>query len=137
MSISETPFLQDNDQHSPPISDASIADVETDTHDNSEQLFALANEVMPGGVNSPVRAFGAVGGTPRFIARGQGAYMWDEDGEKYLDFVSSWGPLIHGHAAPFVHNAVKKQLDSGASFVRADEVGNRNGAVGVRMRAFD
>ena len=116
MSISETPFLQDNDQPAPPISDASIADVETDTHDTSEQLFALASEVMPGGVNSPVRAFGAVGGTPRFIARGQGAYMWDEDGEKYLDFVSSWGPLIHGHAAPFVHDAVKKQLDAGASF---------------------
>ena len=116
MSISQTPFLQDNDQPAAPIDEAIIADVETVTHDTSEQLFALASEVMPGGVNSPVRAFGAVGGTPRFIARGQGAYLWDEDGEKYLDFVSSWGPLIHGHAAPFVHNAVKLQLDDGASF---------------------
>ena len=82
----------------------------------SEQIFGEAVELMPGGVNSPVRAFGAVGGTPRFIARGQGARMWDEDGNQYIDYVGSWGPLIHGHAPSFVHDAVKSQLDRGASF---------------------
>ena len=88
------------------------------TQDNrrSERIFAEAVELMPGGVNSPVRAFGAVGGTPRFIARGEGARMWDEDGNCYIDYVGSWGPLIHGHAPAFVHDAVKSQLDRGASF---------------------
>ena len=71
---------------------------------------------MPGGVNSPVRAFGSVGGTPRFMARGNGAYLWDEDDNQYLDYVGSWGPLIHGHAPKFVHDAVREQLDRGASF---------------------
>ncbi len=71
---------------------------------------------MPGGVNSPVRAFKSVGGTPRFMARGQGAYLWDEDGHRLLDYVGSWGPLIHGHAAPFVNDAVRAQLERGTSF---------------------
>ncbi len=71
---------------------------------------------MPGGVNSPVRAFGSVGGAPRFIARGQGAYFWDEDGNRYLDYVGSWGPLIHGHAPAFIHDALRAQLDLGTSF---------------------
>ena len=82
----------------------------------SDQLFQAARELMPGGVNSPVRAFGSVGGTPRFIARGQGAYFWDEDGNRYLDYVGSWGPLIHGHAPAFIHDAVRAQLDEGTSF---------------------
>ncbi len=82
----------------------------------SETLFSAARNLMPGGVNSPVRAFGSVGGTPRFIARGQGAYFWDEDGNRYLDYVGSWGPLIHGHAPAFVHDAVRAQLDKGTTF---------------------
>ncbi len=82
----------------------------------SQQLFSRAQTLMPGGVNSPVRAFGSVGGTPRFIARGQGAYFWDEDGKRYLDYVGSWGPLIHGHAPAFVHDAVRAQLDKGTTF---------------------
>lgn len=82
----------------------------------SEQYFSKAKNLLPGGVNSPVRAFGGVGGTPRFIARGKGARMWDEDGREYLDYVASWGPLIHGHAPEFVNAAVREQLEKGASF---------------------
>lgn len=84
--------------------------------EHSQRLFAQAVDVMPGGVNSPVRAFGGVGGTPRFMERGLGAYLWDADGNKYLDYVGSWGPLIHGHAPKFVHDRVRTQLDRGASF---------------------
>ena len=82
----------------------------------SATLFNEAQELMPGGVNSPVRAFKSVGGSPRFMARGQGAYLWDEDDNKLLDYVGSWGPLIHGHAPDFVHDAVREQLNRGASF---------------------
>lgn len=82
----------------------------------SSALFAQAQNLMPGGVNSPVRAFGAVGGTPRFMERGAGAYLWDADGNKYIDYVGSWGPLIHGHAAPIVNDAVRAQLERGTSF---------------------
>ncbi len=85
-------------------------------HDNSSQLFAAAREVMPGGVNSPVRAFGSVGGAPRFMARGQGAFLWDEDGNRLLDYVGSWGPMIHGHAFAPVMDAVRDQLGRGTSF---------------------
>lgn len=89
-------------------------------HNNSSPrsaaLFEEARNLMPGGVNSPVRAFRSVGGTPRFMARGQGAYLWDEDGQRLLDYVGSWGPLIHGHAPEFVHDAVREQLSLGASF---------------------
>ena len=63
----------------------------------SEQLFERAQKVMPGGVNSPVRAFGAVGGAPRFIRSAQGARIVDEDGRTYIDFIGSWGPMILGH----------------------------------------
>jgi glutamate-1-semialdehyde aminotransferase len=82
----------------------------------SETLFETAQGLMPGGVNSPVRAFGSVGGVPRFMARGEGAYLWDEDGNRLLDFVGSWGPLIHGHAPPFLVEAVREQLERGSSF---------------------
>ena len=82
----------------------------------SSKLFAQAQNLMPGGVNSPVRAFGAVGGDPRFMKRGEGAFLIDEDDNRLLDYVASWGPLIHGHAPAFVHDAVKAQLDLGASF---------------------
>jgi len=82
----------------------------------SEALFARAREVTPGGVNSPVRAFGAVGGTPRFIVRGAGPYLTDVDGREYVDLVCSWGPMILGHAHPGVTKAVAAALADGTSF---------------------
>ena len=82
----------------------------------SSALFEQARRLMPGGVNSPVRAFGAVGGTPRFMERGAGAYIWDADNNKYIDYVGSWGPLIHGHAAPVINDAVRAQLERGTSY---------------------
>jgi glutamate-1-semialdehyde 2,1-aminomutase len=82
----------------------------------SEQLFARAQAVIPGGVDSPVRAFGAVGGTPRFIRRGEGPYLWDVDGQRYIDYVGSWGPLIAGHAHPEVLAAVRDAATRGLSF---------------------
>ena len=82
----------------------------------SEKLFAKANELFPGGVNSPVRAFRGVGGTPRFIARGRGSRLWDVDGNEYVDYVGSWGPLILGHCHPAVMQAVQDALREGASF---------------------
>jgi glutamate-1-semialdehyde 2,1-aminomutase len=72
--------------------------------------------VTPGGVNSPVRAFQAVGGTPRFMARGEGPYLWDADGNRYVDLVSSWGPMIHGHAHPPIVEAVREAATTGLSF---------------------
>ena len=69
-------------------------------------LFERAQKVIPGGVNSPVRAFRAVGGTPRFIASAQGAYMVDAEGQRYIDYIGSWGPMILGHGHPAVLDAV-------------------------------
>ena len=82
----------------------------------SAALFARAQRVIPGGVNSPVRAFRAVGGTPRFIARAQGAYLWDADGQRYIDYIGSWGPMILGHGHPAVLEAVTKAAREGLSF---------------------
>ncbi len=82
----------------------------------SEKLFKEARKRIPGGVNSPVRAFGAVGRTPKFIARSRGPWIWDVDGNRYLDFVMSWGPLILGHANPDVIKAVKRALPLGTSY---------------------
>ncbi len=82
----------------------------------SSALYERAQRVIPGGVNSPVRAFRAVGGTPRFIARGAGAYLFDADGKRYLDFVGSWGPLILGHAHPQVVGAVTEACRNGLTF---------------------
>lgn len=84
--------------------------------DRSEQLFARAQQVIPGGVNSPVRAFRSVGGTPRFIQRGSGCRMIDADGNQYLDYICSWGPLILGHCFPPVVEAVREALENGSSF---------------------
>ncbi len=84
--------------------------------DRSKELFKRAKRVIPGGVNSPVRAFGSVGGTPRFIARGKGCRVWDADGNEYVDFVGSWGPLIAGHANPSVLKALRGVMASGTSF---------------------
>ncbi|MDP9117472.1 MAG: glutamate-1-semialdehyde 2,1-aminomutase [Actinomycetota bacterium] len=82
----------------------------------SAELFARALSVIPGGVNSPVRAFRAVGGTPRFMVSGRGAYLTDADGREYVDLVSSWGPMILGHAHPAVVSAVQAAAGSGLSF---------------------
>ncbi|MBI3961236.1 MAG: glutamate-1-semialdehyde 2,1-aminomutase [Deinococcus sp.] len=82
----------------------------------SSELFAQAQRYLPGGVNSPVRAFRAVGRDPLFIARAQGAYVWDADGNQYLDYVCSWGPLILGHAHPQVVKAVQETAAKGTSF---------------------
>ncbi|SDM65185.1 glutamate-1-semialdehyde 2,1-aminomutase [Oryzisolibacter propanilivorax] len=82
----------------------------------SQQLFERAQRVIPGGVNSPVRAFRAVGGTPRFIARAQGAHLWDADGQRYIDYIGSWGPMILGHGHPAALEAVQKAALEGFSF---------------------
>ncbi|BDC50415.1 glutamate-1-semialdehyde 2,1-aminomutase [Bryobacterales bacterium F-183] len=83
---------------------------------NSENLFARAQHVTPGGVNSPVRAFRGVGGTPRFMQRGQGPRMWDADGNSYLDYIGSWGPHILGHRPEPVIEALREVLELGTSF---------------------
>ena len=80
------------------------------------QLFERAQRVIPGGVNSPVRAFRAVGGTPRFISRAHGPYMWDAEGTRYIDYIGSWGPMILGHGHPAVVAAVQEALLQGFSF---------------------
>jgi glutamate-1-semialdehyde 2,1-aminomutase len=82
----------------------------------SEQLFNRAVRVIPGGVNSPVRAFRAVGGKPLFIERGSGSHIWDADGKKYIDYVGSWGPLIFGHRSPEAVQALREVLEIGTSF---------------------
>src|SRR5262249_41847875 len=82
----------------------------------SQELFERARKVIPGGVNSPVRAFKSVGGEPPFIARGKGARIWDVDGNEYVDYVGSWGPLIVGHAHDEVLEAIGRAAEAGASF---------------------
>ena len=82
----------------------------------NESLFARAQQVIPGGVNSPVRAFRAVGGTPRFIARAEGSSMWDAEGRRYIDYIGSWGPMILGHGHPQVLEAVREASLQGLSF---------------------
>ena len=84
--------------------------------DTSEALFERAKKVLPGGVNSPVRAYRAVGMTPRFISRADGAYIWDVDGNRYIDYVCSWGPMILGHNHPNIREAVQKAVQDGLSF---------------------
>src|SRR5262245_22918165 len=83
---------------------------------SSRKLFERAQRVIPAGVNSPVRAFRSVGGTPPFIQRGKGAQIWDADGHAYIDYVGSWGPLIVGHAHPEVIKAVETAAARGLSF---------------------
>jgi glutamate-1-semialdehyde 2,1-aminomutase len=85
-------------------------------HSASDELFARAAAVTPGGVNSPVRAFGPVGGVPRFIERGSGAYLQDVDGNSYVDLVCSWGPMILGHGHPAVTDALSQAVERGTSF---------------------
>jgi glutamate-1-semialdehyde 2,1-aminomutase len=84
--------------------------------ERSRKLFTRAKRVIPGGVNSPVRAFGSVGGVPRFITSGKGPRVIDADGNTYIDYVGSWGPLILGHAHPAVVKAVRGAASRGTSF---------------------
>src|ERR671938_1204195 len=88
----------------------------------SREAYERACRVLPGGVNSPARAFGAVGGQPLFVARGEGPFLFDVDGYRYLDYVGSWGPLILGHAHPRVVRAVEAALHRGASFGAPTEI---------------
>ena len=88
---------------------------------SSEALFGRARGVMPGGVSSPVRAFGAVGGTPRFVARAEGAWITDVEGRSYVDLVGGWGPAILGHSHPGVVAAVQRAVAAGARLVQAPE----------------
>ena len=90
-------------------------------HDNSRSLYDLALQFIPGGVNSPVRAFKGVGGNPLFFKAGEGAYLIDSDDNRYVDYVGAWGPLILGHLNPDVINALKKQLESGLGYGASTE----------------
>src|SRR5262245_29467860 len=91
----------------------------------SQQAFERASQLIPGGVNSPARAFGGVGGQPLFIARGEGPFLYDIDGNGYLDYCGSWGPLILGHCHPRVVEAVEEALHKGASFGAPTELETR------------
>src|SRR4051812_39362997 len=82
----------------------------------SREAFARACRVIPGGVNSPARAFGAVGGEPPFMARAAGPFLYDIDGHQYIDYIGSWGPMILGHSHPEVRAAVAEALELGSSF---------------------
>ena len=88
----------------------------SNTPSTNQALFERAQRTIPGGVNSPVRAFRSVGGTPRFIERAQGAYFWDAEGKRYIDYIGSWGPMIVGHVHPEVLEAVQRVLANGFSF---------------------
>ncbi len=90
-------------------------------HERSHELFERASRLFPGGVNSPVRAFKAVGGTPVFLAKGEGATVWDADGNRYTDFLGSWGPLILGHANPAVVAAIAEAAQAGTTFGASTE----------------
>jgi glutamate-1-semialdehyde 2,1-aminomutase len=88
----------------------------TQSTDRNSDLFERARALIPGGVNSPVRAFRAVGGTPRFVQRAQGAHFWDANGDRYIDYIGSWGPMILGHGHPHVLEAVQRAAQDGFSF---------------------
>ncbi|MBT6327218.1 MAG: aminotransferase class III-fold pyridoxal phosphate-dependent enzyme, partial [Candidatus Thioglobus sp.] len=88
----------------------------------SDILFEQAKSVIPGGVNSPVRAFNGVGGNPIFFTRGEGSYLFDADDKKYIDYVASWGPMILGHANKTVVDAVKSTLEKGLGFGAPTEI---------------
>ena len=85
-------------------------------HKRSKELFNKAKRIIPGGVNSPVRAFNAVGGNPIFIDRAKGSKIYDVDGNEYIDYVLSWGPMILGHANPTIVKALQKAAEKGTSF---------------------
>jgi glutamate-1-semialdehyde 2,1-aminomutase len=94
------------------------------SRERSRKMFARARQLMPGGVNSPARAFGAVGGEPLIMARGEGAYLVDVDGNRYIDYIGSWGPMILGHAHPQVTRAIHEAVDRGTSYGAPTEAEN-------------
>jgi glutamate-1-semialdehyde 2,1-aminomutase len=102
-------------------------------YQRSSQLFAEAEQVIPGGVNSPVRAFKAVGGTPIFVKKAQGAYLFDEDGNRLIDYINSWGPMILGHAFPPVVDAVIAKAKLGTSFGMPTAIETEIAALAVKM----
>jgi glutamate-1-semialdehyde 2,1-aminomutase len=102
-------------------------------YQRSSQLFVEANEVIPGGVNSPVRAFKGVGGFPIFIKEAKGAYLYDEDGNKYIDYINSWGPMILGHAHEPVINAIIEKAKKGTSFGTPTELETKIAELAVSM----
>lgn len=102
-------------------------------YQRSSQLFAAAEEVIPGGVNSPVRAFKAVGGTPIFVKSAKGAYLYDEDGNRLIDYINSWGPMILGHAYEPVVEAVVEKAKLGTSFGMPTELETQIAALAVSM----
>ena len=93
-----------------------VMSVKTVNKTQSEKLYKKATEYFPGGVNSPVRAFRSVGSTPLFIDRGEGCHIWDADGNEYIDFCGSWGPLILGHAHNIIVEAITQTVKKGTSF---------------------
>lgn len=102
-------------------------------YQRSSALFKEAQKHIPGGVNSPVRAFKAVGGTPIFIKEAKGAYLIDEDGNKYIEYINSWGPMILGHSYPTVVNAIIKKAQKGTSFGAPTEIENNIAKLVVKM----
>ena len=106
-------------------------------HPKSDKLFAAASRILPGGVDSPVRAFKSVGATPIFVERGRGAQLEDVDGNRYIDYVMSWGPLIHGHAPKGLLKALAAAAAKGTSFGAPTELETRAGAAGGDADAVD
>ncbi|MGC6438033.1 MAG: glutamate-1-semialdehyde 2,1-aminomutase [Flavobacteriaceae bacterium] len=102
-------------------------------YQRSSQLFSAANAVIPGGVNSPVRAFKAVGGTPIFVQKAEGAYLYDEDGNRLIDYINSWGPMILGHAYKPVVDAVIKKAKKGTSFGMPTEIETKIAELAISM----
>lgn len=102
-------------------------------YQRSSALFEEAQRVIPGGVNSPVRAFKSVGGTPIFVQKAQGAYLFDEDGNKYIDYINSWGPMILGHAFPAVVNAVIEKAKLGTSFGMPTQIETQIAELAVKL----
>ncbi|HET8803627.1 MAG TPA: aminotransferase class III-fold pyridoxal phosphate-dependent enzyme, partial [Aequorivita sp.] len=102
-------------------------------YQRSSALFIEAQKVIPGGVNSPVRAFKAVGGTPIFVEKAKGAYLYDVDGNKFIDYINSWGPMILGHAYQPVVNAVIEKAKKGTSFGMPTEIETEIAALAVSM----
>jgi glutamate-1-semialdehyde 2,1-aminomutase len=105
----------------------------TSRYARSQELFAAAQQRMPGGVNSPVRAFRSVGGTPIFVQRAAGPHFWDADGNRYIDYVLSWGPLILGHAHPAVVEALTQQVAQGTSYGAPTELENQLAELVIEM----
>ena len=102
-------------------------------YQRSSKLFRAASEVIPGGVNSPVRAFKAVGGTPIFVEKAQGAYLYDADGNRLIDYINSWGPMILGHAFPPVIDALVDKAKLGTSFGMPTEIETQIAELAVSM----